>query len=202
MSEAKNELLHLLDQQEASEEALSDATDALDTIRNRIARLEDQYKREKEGMEATVSERQREQEQMEGDLDELRLDGAAEIERRQREQHKVVAELRAEAEDQHQECEGEYRRVHENILNALGQLADYKEHVQRRLAETSGELLGIGESRALGAWWAPITLSPCHLVTSSPHHLINPLIRVLPAEGGGHGIAGCDGSDGGGGGGG
>ena len=68
MSEAKNELLHLLDQQEASEEALSDATDALDTIRNRNARLEDQYKREKEGMEATVSERQREQEQMEGDL--------------------------------------------------------------------------------------------------------------------------------------
>ena len=73
-------------------------------------------------------------------LDELRLDGAAEIERRQREQHKVVAELRAEAEDQHQECEGEYRCMHENILNALGQLADYKEHVQRRLAETSGEL--------------------------------------------------------------
>ena len=49
----------------------------------------------------------------------------------------MVAELRAEAEDQHEECEAEYRRVHENILNALGQLADYKEHVQRRLAETS-----------------------------------------------------------------
>ena len=123
----------LLDQEEHSAEALEEATDALEALQTKHAKLEDALRREKEDLEATLAERAAEARTIEEGFEELR-DNPAERERKKVLQTQRMAELRSQLAEQQERHDADAGRAQEMVLAALGQLADYKAHVGRQVA--------------------------------------------------------------------
>lgn len=134
VNETRNSLLALLDRQEETEEALTDATNASEDLLLRIQKLEEQYKREKSDVESALLERHREMEQIEGRIHEMRSN-PVDLERRRGDQQKEITKLKSEIAADKEANDVEQRTVHETILMGLSHLADYKANVQQRLAE-------------------------------------------------------------------
>jgi predicted nuclease with TOPRIM domain len=120
-------------------------------------KLDEVLRREKEGLEAALQERAKEHSEIEEAIELLR-DNPAERERRRAQQQQKVAELKSLLEEQVM-CRfidvlfpidftfpfvrasqtelhsAEANRAQEQVLGALGHIADYKAHVSRSVAE-------------------------------------------------------------------
>jgi kinetochore protein NDC80 len=125
----------LADQEEHSAEAVEEAAERLEGLQAKHLKLEEALKREKEGLEAALAERAKEQEEIEAAMEGLR-DDPAERERKRAAQTAKLAELRSQLEEQTEAHEAEAGRAQEQILGALGILADYKAAIGRKLAQT------------------------------------------------------------------
>ncbi len=96
-------------------------------------------RREKDALEAVLAERAREAHEIEAEMAGLR-DDPAERERRKAASQKRLAELRSALALQQEAYAAEAGRAQEQILGALGQLADFKSHLSRKLADQRAHL--------------------------------------------------------------
>jgi chromosome segregation ATPase len=102
-------------------------------------KLEEQLRREKEDLEAVLSEREKEQRDIEAEV-ELLHDNPAERERRRCDSQKRIAELRSQQQALAEKQAREATEARDQIMMALQQLADFKEHTSSCFAELNAAL--------------------------------------------------------------
>jgi len=132
-SEARQELLNLLDMEESSEEKLSDMIDEQKNAGMKAKKLEDTYNREKEQIDAALAAIVEETEATESKIASLKDPVALEsaLARSQTKLNQLKA-LREEKASSHQASK---KAVHDEILEALAMVADHHSYCAKRFGE-------------------------------------------------------------------
>jgi len=130
---SKQQLLDFLDQEQASEDSLAEAMEALTAEQQRRHKLEETLRREKETLLLSMKENATEIEALEQNIIVLRNQAEAERKcaRNQTKQAKLLAEIEATSEEQ----EVKKNALHNAIIDMLNLCTENKENLQKQLAE-------------------------------------------------------------------
>ncbi|CAM9160165.1 unnamed protein product [Chrysoparadoxa australica] len=150
MHEVRQELLELLDAEEASEEELAELMDANGQLEAKAKRAEETYKREKEMLDETISHRMAEAEALEQRL--LDLKDPGELNRLLEKENNKMAELNNKLLIEREAHNTEKEALHRNIIDAITMATDAKEAMQQQL----GELAAAAEMHIMAVEQEPL----------------------------------------------
>jgi SMC interacting uncharacterized protein involved in chromosome segregation len=157
MHAARQQLLDLLDAEEASEEELNELVDVQQNLEARTKRGEDAYKKEKEALESALAEKESASEAIERRLEELR--DHSELERRRGRGQAEAARLRLDLAEHQAAAEKERAALHESLVSILHVASDHKAEVGlmlERLTSAAADAISSIDAEGMPGWIADV----------------------------------------------